>query len=162
MGCACKVVSACDIALLMALGCIQSQHCHTDHCPTGVATQDPIRQKALVVPSKIERVFNFHRHTLESLKELVQAAGLQHPNEITANHIVRRVGGGRVKLLMHHLEFVAPGALLRAVAGEADWPFNVYRLYWPMASARSFAPQAGVDIPGYVSAPEAHELQPTV
>ena len=65
IGCAGKVVSAFDIARMMALGanwcnsargfmfalgCIQSQSCHTDHCPTGVATQDPQRQKALVVP----------------------------------------------------------------------------------------------------------------
>jgi hypothetical protein len=157
IGCAGKVVSAFDIARMMALGanwcnaargfmfalgCIQSQSCHTDRCPTGVATQDPQRQKALVVPSKIERVHNFHRHTLEALKELVQAAGLQHPNEITANHIVRRVAGDRVKLLSNHLEFVCPGALLDAIAGKADWPHNVYRMYWPLARATSFAPQA--------------------
>ena len=94
---------------MFALGCIQSQSCHTDHCPTGVATQDPLRQKALVVPSKIERVHNYHRHTLEALKELVQAAGLQHPNQITANHVVRRVAGDKVKLLANHLEFIAAG-----------------------------------------------------
>jgi glutamate synthase domain-containing protein 2 len=175
IGCAGKVVSAFDIARMMALGanwcnsargfmfalgCIQSQNCHTDHCPTGVATQDPLRQKALVVPSKIERVYNFHRHTLEALKELVQAAGLQHPNQVTADHIVRRVSGDRVKLLANHLEFVAPGALLRAIAGEAEWPHNVYRLYWPMASAHSFAPQAVAKaMPGRVAAVEAAVLQ---
>ena len=156
IGCAGKVVSAFDIARMMALGanwcnsargfmfalgCIQSQSCHTDKCPTGVATQDPHRQKALVVPSKIERVHNFHRNTLEALKELVQASGLHHPNEITANHIVRRVAGDRVKLLSNHLEFVTPGALLDAIAGKADWPHNVYKMYWPLARASSFAPQ---------------------
>ncbi|MBW8760119.1 MAG: FMN-binding glutamate synthase family protein [Burkholderiales bacterium] len=155
IGCAGKVVSAFDIARMMALGanwcnsargfmfalgCIQSQSCHTDHCPTGVATQDPLRQRALVVPSKIERVHNYHRHTLEALKELVQAAGLQHPNEITANHVVRRVAGDKVKLLANHLEFVEPGALLAAARGECDWPHNVYRMYWPIARADSFAP----------------------
>jgi glutamate synthase domain-containing protein 2 len=155
IGCAGKVVSAFDIARMMALGanwcnaargfmfalgCIQSQSCHTDRCPTGVATQDPQRQQALVVPSKIERVHNFHRHTLQALKELVQASGLQHPNEITANHIVRRVTGDRVKLLSNHLEFVTPGALLDAITGKAEWPHNVYRMYWPLARADSFAP----------------------
>jgi len=155
IGCAGKVVSAFDIARMMALGanwcnsargfmfalgCIQSQSCHTDHCPTGVATQDPLRQKALVVPSKIERVHNYHRHTLEALKELVQAAGLTHPNQITANHVVRRVAGDKVKLLANHLEFVAPGCLLEAQCGQCDWPHNVYKLYWPIARADSFAP----------------------
>ena len=108
-----------------------------------MATQDPLRQKALVVPSKIERVHNFHRNTLEALKELVQAAGLKHPNQITANHVVRRVAGDKVKLLANHLEFVAPGALLAATRGEADWPHNVYKVYWPISRSDSFAAASG-------------------
>ena len=61
---------------MFALGCVQSQSCHTDHCPTGVATQDPLRQRALVVPDKAERVRRFHDNTLVALAELVGAAGL--------------------------------------------------------------------------------------
>ena len=176
IGCAGKVVSAFDIARMMALGanwcnsargfmfalgCIQSQSCHTDHCPTGVATQDPLRQKALVVPSKIERVHNYHRHTLEALKELVQAAGLHHPNEITANHVVRRVAGDKVKLLANHLEFVAPGALLAAARGECDWPHNVYRMYWPIARADSFAPAGPVAPANASKAPPPAVAEPS-
>jgi hypothetical protein len=138
---------------MFALGCIQSQSCHTDHCPTGVATQDPQRAKALVVPAKIERVFNFHRNTLEALRELTQAAGLKHPNEITANHVVRRVAGDKVKLLANHLEFIQPGALLAALRGEADWPHNVYRMYWPLARADTFAAQACAAEPGGLRVP---------
>jgi glutamate synthase domain-containing protein 2 len=156
IGCAGKVVSAFDIARAMALGadwcnaargfmfalgCIQAQTCHTGACPTGVTTQDPQRQKALVVPDKIERVYRFHRHTLEALKELVQAAGLEHPSQITASHIVRRNADHEVRLLANELPFVGPGELLAAVRGEADWPHNVYRVYWPMASSGSFQPQ---------------------
>ena len=156
LGCAGKVVSAFDIARLMALGadwcnagrgfmfalgCIQAQACHTGHCPTGVTTQDPMRQKALVVPTKADRVFMFHQETLRALKELVQAAGLQHPREITAAHIVRRVADHDVKLLATLLPFVKPGALLAAERGEIDWPQRVYRLYWPRASAHSFLHQ---------------------
>lgn len=156
LGCAGKVVSAFDIARLMALGadwcnagrgfmfalgCIQAQACHTGHCPTGVTTQDPMRQKALVVPTKADRVFMFHQETLRALKELVQAAGLQHPREITAAHIVRRVADHEVKLLAMLLPFVKPGALLAAERGEIDWPHQVFRLYWPRASAHSFLHQ---------------------
>jgi len=156
IGAAGKVVSAFDIARLMALGadwcnsargfmfalgCIQSQSCHTGGCPTGVATQDPRRQQALVVVDKTERVLRFHQNTLHALLELVQAAGLNHPNQITASHIVRRVGDSDVRLLANQLPLVKPGALLDAIAGRADWPHNVYRLYWPMASAHSFQPQ---------------------
>jgi glutamate synthase domain-containing protein 2 len=149
LGCAGKVVSAFDIARMMALGadwcnaargfmfalgCIQAQHCHTGACPTGVATQDPLRQRALVVPAKADRVFNFHQQTLEALKELVQAAGLDHPAQITASHIVRRNSEHGVKLLANLLPFVEPGALL-----TGSVPHQVFRYYWPMAQASSFA-----------------------
>ncbi|MFZ2652860.1 MAG: FMN-binding glutamate synthase family protein [Burkholderiaceae bacterium] len=149
LGCAGKVVSAFDIARMMALGadwcnsargfmfalgCIQAQHCHTGHCPTGVTTQDALRQKALVVPTKTERVYQFHDNTLKALKELVQAAGLHHPGQISASHIVRRTSDHGVKLLANLLPFVAPGALL---AGNA--PQQVFKVYWPMAQAASFS-----------------------
>jgi Conserved region in glutamate synthase len=155
IGCAGKIVSAFDIARAMALGadwcnsargfmfslgCIQAQHCHTGTCPTGVATQDPVRQQALVVPDKMTRVANFHRNTLEALRELVQAAGLQHPRQITASHIVRRTADQEVRLLSSLLTTVAPGALLAAERGEADWPHPVFSVYWPRARADSFAP----------------------
>ncbi len=158
IGAAGKVVSAFDIVRCMALGadwcnsargfmfalgCIQAQSCHTGTCPTGVTTQDPVRQRALVVPTKMERVWRFHQNTLHALQELVQAAGLQHPGEITAHHIVRRMAGGDVRLLANQLAFVKPGALLAAIAGKADWPHNVFRLYWPRAQAGSF--QAAVE-----------------
>jgi glutamate synthase domain-containing protein 2 len=155
IGCAGKVVSAFDIARMLALGadwcnsargfmfalgCIQAQTCHTGACPTGVTTQDPLRQRALVVPDKAERVYRFHQNTLHALKELVQAAGLNHPSELTASHIVRRMSDHQVKLLANLLPAVQPGALLAAERGEAAWPYELYRLYWPMARADSFAP----------------------
>ena len=149
VGCAGKVVSAFDIARAMALGadwcnaargfmfalgCIQAQSCHTGNCPTGVTTQDALRQRALDVPTKAQRVLNYHQQTLHALQELVQAAGLNHPSEISASHIVRRNAEHGVKLLANLLPFVAPGALL---AGEM--PHQVFRTYWPMATAHSFA-----------------------
>ena len=157
IGAAGKVISAFDVARMMALGadwcnaarafmfalgCIQAQTCHTGHCPTGVTTQDPLRQRALVVGDKAERVYRFHQNTLEALKELVQAAGLAHPNQMRATHIVRRGDDRDVRLLGNSLFFVKPGALLHAVDGEAQWPHAVFELYWPQASAHSFAPQA--------------------
>ena len=152
IGCAGKVISAFDIArmmalgadwcnagrgYMMALGCIQAQTCHTGLCPTGVTTQDPLRERALVVPDKAQRVFNFHRNTLHALKELVQAAGLRHPNEITAHHIVRRIGDTEVRQLANLIAQVEPGALLGDGIAEAH---AVFRLYWPQASAERFTP----------------------
>ncbi|MDA7418713.1 FMN-binding glutamate synthase family protein [Xenophilus arseniciresistens] len=152
IGCAGKVITAFDVArmmalgadwcnsargFMMALGCIQAQSCHTGHCPTGVTTQDPVRQQALVVPDKASRVHNFHRSTLHALQELVQAAGLDHPSSITAHHIVRRISDTEVRLLSHLVMQVQPGALL----GALDAQHNVFRSYWPLASAHSFQVQ---------------------
>jgi glutamate synthase domain-containing protein 2 len=154
IGCAGKVVSAFDIARMLALGadwcnaargfmfalgCIQAQTCHTGACPTGVTTQDPQRQQALVVPDKMERVYRFHQNTLKALKELVQAAGLEHPGRLTAAHIVRRAPDQQVRLLVNQLNFVKPGQLLEAAAGRVDWPHAVYQLYWPLARSQSFS-----------------------
>ncbi len=155
IGCAGKIVSAFDIARAMALGadwcnsargfmfalgCLQAQTCHTGHCPTGVATQDPLRQQALVVPDKTERVWRFHQNTLKALQELVQACGLDHPSQINASHIVRRSANHDVRLLANQLPFVKPGALRAAIDGRAEWPHNVFKLYWPLAQPGSFMP----------------------
>ena len=150
LGASGKVISAFDIARAMALGadwcnsargfmfalgCIQAQACHTGHCPTGVTTQDPVRKQALVVPDKATRVYNFHHETLKALRELVQAAGLQHPREITADHIVRRVSDHEVHLMSKLLPEMAAGALLNDVEHQD----RVFRAYWSRCNSDSFA-----------------------
>jgi glutamate synthase domain-containing protein 2 len=144
-----KITSAFDIARMMALGadwcnsargfmfalgCIQSQSCHTDRCPTGVATQDKARQRALVVPDKAERVFHFHRATVTALAEVVGAAGLDHPNDLRPSHFSRRVAANRVETYETLYRFLQPGEL---IAGTDDVRF---RDAWPIAQAQSFAP----------------------
>jgi hypothetical protein len=124
---------------MFALGCIQAKSCHTGSCPTGITTQSAWRQKALVVPDKMERVYRFHQNTLEALCELAQAAGLAHPSEFKTFHIVRRVSHSEVRLLANTLSQVQPGAVLAASAGHGPWPHNVFALYWPRATAQSFA-----------------------
>lgn len=154
IGCAGKVISAFDVARMMALGadwcnsargfmfalgCIQAQSCHTGHCPTGVTSQEPSRQRALVVPDKAERVFRFHQNTLHALGELVQAAGLHHPNEITADHIIRRVSGYEVRRLSNLLPYMKSGELLAAEQGLAPWSQPAFEQYWLRVRAESFA-----------------------
>ena len=151
IGCAGKVVSAFDIARLMALGadwcnsargfmfalgCLQAQTCHTGHCPTGVTTQDPLRQKSLVVPVKADRVYNFHQQTLFALKEMVQAIGVQHPRDITAHHIVRRTADHKVQSLAQLILTQLPeGALLQEDLSALPL---IYQHTWPRASGDSF------------------------
>jgi glutamate synthase domain-containing protein 2 len=144
-----KVITAFDIArnmalgadwcnaargFMFALGCIQSQKCHTDRCPTGVATQDKGRQRALVVPDKAERVYRFHENTLHALRELVEAAGLQHPSDLRPQHIVRRVSSSEVRRLSELLSFLEPGELLGDMSGRSD----VFGRYWLQARPDRF------------------------
>jgi glutamate synthase domain-containing protein 2 len=144
-----KIISAFDIARAMALGadwcnsargfmfalgCIQSQSCHTDHCPTGVATQDKTRQRALVVPDKLERVANFHASTMHSLMEFTAAAGLDHPNEFSPHHFSRRVSGSEVMTFAQLYPPLRPGELIE---GTRDVRFADA---WDMARADTFRP----------------------
>ena len=147
IGVAGKIITAFDIIRAMALGadwcnsargfmfavgCIQSQSCHTDRCPTGVATQDPTRQRALVVPDKMERVVNFHRATLHELAELTAAAGLDHPTDFKPIHISRRVSASEVATFADLYPALAENEL---VSGTSD---KRWRRAWDMAHAGSF------------------------
>jgi len=119
-------------AFMFALGCIQSLSCHTDKCPTGVTSQDPTRSRALVVPDKLERVYNFHRSTLQALAELTAAAGLDHPNEFHPMHFCRRISACEVKTFAELYPALKPGEL---IAGTDDPRFAEA---WKMARATSF------------------------
>ncbi|NTF17033.1 FMN-binding glutamate synthase family protein [Agrobacterium rubi] len=143
-----KIVSAFDMAymfsigadwinsargFMFSLGCIQAQSCHTNQCPTGIATQDPARQRAVVVPEKSERVARFHRNTLHALAELLAAAGLSHPSEIRPDHLSTRKASGEISLLSEHLTFLKPGELLDERMAD-----DIYSRAWRSASADSF------------------------
>ena len=144
-----KITSAFDMARTLALGadwcnaargfmfavgCIQAQSCHTGECPTGVATQDPLRQRAIVVPDKAERVASFHRNTLHALAELVAAAGLSHPSELRPHHFLRRASSDKVISLAEQYEQLAPGQL---AADPASSPR--FAEAWAWSSTDSFA-----------------------
>jgi glutamate synthase domain-containing protein 2 len=150
LGASGKITSAFDIARTMALGadwcnsargfmfalgCIQSLSCHTDRCPTGVATQDPSRARALDVPDKAMRVEQFHEATLEVLAELVAATGLDHPREFRPEHFRRRVSQFNVLRFDELYPRLQPGALLRGT----DDPR--YAEPWAMADAATFQPR---------------------
>jgi len=76
-------------AFMFSLGCIQALRCNTNDCPTGVATQDPMLVKGLVVTDKATRVYNFHHNTIEAVLELLGACGLKHTEEISIEMFVK-------------------------------------------------------------------------
>jgi glutamate synthase domain-containing protein 2 len=147
IGAAGRIITAFDIArtialgadwcnaargFMFALGCIQSQSCHTDKCPSGIATQDPTRQKGLIVPDKAERVHRFHDNTLAALAELVGAAGLDHATDIGPHHILQRVSQSEVCSFAEIYPPLAPGSLLNGSANGR------YASNWAMADPHSF------------------------
>ncbi len=150
IGCAGKQVSAFQLAssmalgadwvntargFMFALGCIQSLNCHTNTCPTGIATSDPIRQRGLVVPDKAERVFQYHRNTVKALMELTGAAGCNHPSELQPRQIMHRVTEDITRAADVAYDLLKPGVLLTAPhATELAQD-------WQMAQAASFAPR---------------------
>ncbi|MDE2407487.1 MAG: FMN-binding glutamate synthase family protein [Xanthomonadaceae bacterium] len=155
LGAAGKITTAFDIArtlalgadwcnaargYMFALGCIQSLSCHTNRCPTGIATQDPSRWKHLDVPDKTTRVFEFHDNTLRALRDLLCAAGLTHPDQLGPEHILRRVSPTEVRSLAARYRYLSPGVLLR----DEDPGHAVFRDYWNDARSDSFMPPANV------------------
>ena len=124
-------------AFMFAIGCIQAQQCHTGRCPTGVATQDPSRQRGLIVEDKSTRVANFHHNTLEALSELLQATGLKHPDDLTAHHITVRESDHQATYMSNHYRLLSPGILL-----TGHLPSPVFESGWPMANPDSFQPNS--------------------
>ncbi len=154
IGAAGKIITAFDMARTMALGadwcnsargfmfalgCVQAQHCASGYCPTGITTQDPVRQRALVVDDKAKRVANFQQHTLKALQELIEAAGLRDPGDLTPEHILRRIDVHRVAPLSEILPTVQPGQLLNVDANYMDALPPHYRRYWLRSRAEQFA-----------------------
>jgi len=148
LGAAGKITSAFDMArtlaigadwcnaargYMFALGCIQSLSCHTDRCPTGIATQDPARWKKLDTGDKSTRVFQFHDNTVRALRDMLCAAGLEHPCQLGPEHILRRVSPTEVRSLAALYRFLEPGELLAKVPEHA-----VFRDFWASARSDSF------------------------
>ena len=120
-------------AMMLALGCIQALECNKNSCPTGVATQDPELVAGLVVSNKKKRVANFHRKTVESLMELLAAAGLRSPEEIRRHHIFRRTSLNEVRRYSEIFPYLQPGCLLQEDSVPQDW-----KMEWQLASAERF------------------------
>lgn len=148
IGVAGRIVSAFDIAsalaigadwtnsargFMFALGCVQSLSCNTNRCPTGVATQDPVRQRALVVADKSQRIHLFHANTVKALADMLAAAGLSHPSELGPHHLVRRVSATEIRLFSDLHVFLEPQELLTDRCEHA-----FYRRNWDLAQADSF------------------------
>lgn len=119
---------------MFALGCLQSQRCHSNECPVGITTQDPRLNRALVVEDKAQRVYRYHKSSVEVLNEIVAAAGLDHATELRPEYVYQRTGPTEVKTLEEIYQFLKPGELVDGT----DHP--IFAKYWEMSTAESFHP----------------------
>ena len=119
--------------MMLALGCIQARSCNTDECPTGIATQNPSRSAGLIVSDKSTRVARFQKDTVENLMELLAAAGLDSLDQLTPNHINRRVQGTEVKNYAELYPVMAPDCLIDGSEMPAGWERD-----WQAADANAW------------------------
>ncbi|WP_319445537.1 MULTISPECIES: FMN-binding glutamate synthase family protein [unclassified Mycobacterium] len=118
-------------AMMFAVGCIQALKCNTNHCPTGVATQDPARGRALHVPDKAIRVFNYQRATVASAAQIVASMGLDGFRALSPAMLNRRIEGQRTRTYAEIYEWLMPGELL-------EEPPESWLSDWVEASADEF------------------------
>jgi len=83
--------------MMFALGCVQSLKCNLNTCPTGITTMDTKRVKALVVEDKKYKVANYHKNTIQGLKELLLSMGISDRNGINKTNIVRKISETDIK-----------------------------------------------------------------
>jgi glutamate synthase domain-containing protein 2 len=82
----CDMVNVAREAML-AIGCIQAQKCHTDTCPTGVATQNPWLNRGLDPALKSVRAANYIKTLRRDLVKVAEACGVEHPALIDAESV---------------------------------------------------------------------------
>ncbi|WP_193095852.1 FMN-binding glutamate synthase family protein [Brevibacterium sp. FME17] len=119
-------------AMMMAVGCIQAQACHTGKCPVGVATQDPRRARAIDVPDKSTRVKNYHEGTVAEAVRLMASMGATHPDELEPTMLRRNVSASESWSYARLYDWLKPGELLNGAPDS--WADD-----WATARADSFA-----------------------
>ncbi len=123
---------------MLSLGCVQSLICNTNHCPTGIATQDPELASGLVVNDKSERVCAFHDETIARLGEMLAAAGLRSAADLNRTHVYRRTGQREIRRYDELFEYLPVGSLL-----EEPWPPE-FQQQMAESSAETFLPASYV------------------
>jgi len=97
----------------LAIGCIQALLCNTNRCPTGITTQDPKLTIGLVPEDKKDRVASYHGKTIDNFVELLGAAGLEHPKDLTREHIYRRISLNEMITYEELFPSIEPGSMLQ-------------------------------------------------
>ena len=118
--------------MMFSLGCIQAIRCNTNTCPSGVATQNRGRYRAIDVEMRQHRVANFHDATIQSFLDLVGAMGLTNPDQLSPHLIYRRIANETEKTHAQLYDQLESGNLLGKDAHRD------YRDEWKAAKAGAF------------------------
>ena len=90
---------------MISVGCIQAQKCHTDHCPTGVATQNKYLQRGLHVDTKAERFSSYVKGLRKEILQLSHACGYIHPCQFIGTDIEISSGVNKFSTLEESLGY---------------------------------------------------------
>lgn len=100
-------------SMMMAIGCIQALKCNSNHCPVGVATQDPHLMAGLDPTDKSVRVASYHKQTIHSLAEMLGALGLDSAQELRPWHLMHRLSANETRHYGELYHFLEDGDLLK-------------------------------------------------
>jgi glutamate synthase domain-containing protein 2 len=114
----CDLVNVAREAML-SIGCIQAQKCHTDTCPTGVATQNAWLAHGLDPALKSVRLANYVRTLRRDLLKVAEACGVEHPGLIDSDS-VEVLTGRTASTPLHEVYGYQPGWGLPSEADRAE------------------------------------------
>jgi glutamate synthase domain-containing protein 2 len=114
----CDMVNVAREAML-AIGCIQAQKCHTDTCPTGVATQNAWLARGLDPQLKSVRAATYVRTLRRDLLKVAEACGVEHPGLIDTDAVEVLTGRTASRPLSEVYEY-EPGWGLPSAADRAE------------------------------------------
>jgi len=98
--------------MMFALGCVQAMMCNENTCPSGVTTMNPNLANGIVPEDKKLKVANFHNNTINSVKEMLGAAGLKNLDALNRKQIARRTTASAIKSLDEIHPYPETGCLL--------------------------------------------------
>ncbi|SIK27298.1 FMN-binding glutamate synthase family protein [Rothia sp. ND6WE1A] len=121
--------------MMMATGCVQAQKCHTNECPSGVATQNAWLQRGIDIDDKGARVRNYHVGVMNSAMRILASMGLDSFKDLGPEHVFHRVDSTHSLSYAKLYDWFEPGAFLTGDVPE-EWQER-----WERADAHSFTPE---------------------
>jgi glutamate synthase domain-containing protein 2 len=126
---------------MLAIGCIQAQKCHTDTCPTGVATQNKWLARGLVPEAKAVRAANYIKTLRRDLVKVAEACGVEHPGLISTESI-DILTGRTTSTPLHEVYGYTPGMGLPSEADRKE----IIRLMTTREPEGKAAPQSATAV----------------